>query len=147
MSPLVRTVVSLAWLAAASAAAEAPAVSAAWIRATPPGARTAAAYLTLTGSSVADRLLGAATSAAGTVEIHRSVIENGVMRMEPLPALAVPAGETVVLEPGGAHLMLIDLVGPLVPGTNVALSLRFAKAGTVALEVPVVDARADPRAH
>lgn len=147
MSPLVRTVLSLAWLSAASAAAEAPSVADAWIRATPPGARTAAAYMTLTSSGAADRLLGAATPAAEAVEIHTNVVENGVTRMERLPELAVPLGAAVQLEPGGKHLMLVGLSAPLEPGANVALSLRFATGGTVELEVPVVDARADGHAH
>ncbi len=67
--------------------------------------------------------------------------------MERLAELAVPPGASVLLEPGGAHLMLIDLAAPLAPGTKVALSLRFAAAGTVELEVPVVDARANAHAH
>jgi len=147
MRRLSRTVLSLIWLAAGPAAAEAPAVAGAWIRATPPGARTAAAYLTLAGSGTADRLLGAATPAARAVEIHASVVENGVARMERLPELAVPAGATVLLEPGAVHLMLIDLAAPLAPGAKVELSLRFATAGTVEVEVPVLDARMDPHAH
>ena len=81
MRPLVRTLLSLAWLAAAPAAADAPSVADAWIRATPPGARTAAAYMTLNGAATADRLLGAATPAAGAVEIHANVVENGATRM------------------------------------------------------------------
>lgn len=142
MTPLVRTVLSLAWLAAAPVAAEAPSVADAWIRATPPGARTAAAYMTLTGADAADRLLGAATPAAEAVEIHTNVVENGVARMERLPELAIPVGVSVRLQPGGTHLMLIGLAAPLEPGSKVAFSLRFATAGTVELEVPVVDARA-----
>ena len=148
MRPLVRTVLSLVWLAAAApAAAEPPSVAAAWIRATPPGATTAAAYMTLTSSGPADRLLGAATPAADAVEIHTNVVESGVTRMERLSELAVPSGAAVRLEPGGAHLMLIGLAAPLAPGTNVTLSLRFATAGTVELEVPVIDARANAHAR
>ena len=128
-------------LCMASAAAEAPAVTAAWIRATPPGARTAAAYLTIV-SPHGDRLLGAATSAAGAVEIHTNAVEAGLQRMVRLADLAVPAGETVRLEPGGMHLMLLDVAMPLEAGTQVTLELRFAGAGAVEVEVPVVDARA-----
>jgi copper(I)-binding protein len=60
--------------------------------------------------------------------------------------LTLPAGEAVRLTPGGQHLMLFDITGPLVPGTKVALSLRFADAGTVEIDVPVVDARAQAAA-
>jgi len=129
-------------------AAEPPAVTNAWVRATPPGARTAAAYLTITSPAPGDRLVGAATPAAGAVEIHTHVAEGGVQRMVRLAELERPAGAAVRLEPGGLHLMLIDLAMPLEPGFRVPLSLRFAGAGHVVLEVPVVDARAGaPHAH
>jgi len=61
--------------------------------------------------------------------------------------LTLPAGQAVRLTPGGQHLMLIDLKGPMVPGTRVALSLRFADSGTLEVDVPVVDARAAAAAH
>lgn len=124
-----------------AAAAEPPTIADAWLRATPPGARTGAAYLTITSPGAADRLLGAATAAAAAIEIHTHVVEDGLSRMVRLPELAVPAGEPVKLEPGGLHLMLLDLTAPLVAGTTVAITLHFATAGTVQLEVPVVDAR------
>ena len=129
-------------LACGAAAAEPVTASAAWIRATPPGARTAAAYLTLTSGSAADRLLGATTPAARAVEIHTHVAENGMHRMVPLAELPLPPDEAVRLEPGALHLMLIDLAAPLEAGARVTLSLRFAAAETLEPEVPVVDARA-----
>jgi copper(I)-binding protein len=135
------------WLLGAgpAAAAEPPAVSGAWIRATPPGARTAAAYLTIT-SRTGDRLVGAATPAAAAVEIHTSAMEGGLQRMVRLADLAVPAGEAVRLEPGGLHLMLVDVAAPLEAGMKVPLSLRFASGETLGLEVSVVDARSGPPA-
>ena len=148
MTPFVRALAFLASWAAASAAGAAPTVTDAWIRATPPGARTAAAYLTITVAGGADRLVGAATPAARAVEIHTHVTEGGLQRMTRLEDLALPAGEAVRLEPGGLHLMLIDIAMPLEAGTKVALSLRFANAETVEIEAPVVDARtAAPPAH
>jgi periplasmic copper chaperone A len=133
--------VSLA-VGAAAAAAAPPIVTDAWIRATPPGAITAAAYLTITSAGAADRLVGVTTPAAGTVEIHTTVSEAGSQHMMHVGELVLPAGGAVRLEPGGQHLMLIDLKAPMVPGTKVALSLRFAAGGTVEIDVPVVDARA-----
>ena len=137
---------ALVWLSltvgAASAAAAPPMVTDAWIRATPPGAVTAAAYLTITSAGAADRLVGAATPAAGVVEIHTQVVESGSQHMARVAELTLPAGQAVRLTPGGQHLMLVDIKGPMVAGTKVALSLRFAEAGTVEIDVPVVDARA-----
>ncbi|HWN39337.1 MAG TPA: copper chaperone PCu(A)C [Gammaproteobacteria bacterium] len=133
-------------IGAAAAAAAPPIVTDAWIRATPPGAVTAAAYLTIASAGAADRLVGATTPAADTVEIHTTASAVGSQRMMRVAELALPAGGRVRLEPGGQHLMLIDLKAPMVPGTKVALSLRFAEAGTVEVDVPVVDARAQPAA-
>lgn len=133
--------------AAGSAAAGTLAVTDAWIRATPPGAATAAAYLTITNTGAADRLVGAATPAARSAELHTHVEEGALHRMVHLTnGIAVPAGEAVRLTPGGLHLMLVDLATPLTPGTTVRLSLRFATAGQLEIEVPVVDARASPAA-
>jgi copper(I)-binding protein len=141
MTHLVRALTLMALLTAGSAAAGPLTITGAWVRATPPGARTAAAYLTIANDGAADTLLGAATPSARTVEVHTHVAEGGLQRMVELKELTLPPAQAVVLEPGGQHLMLIDLAGPLAAGTNVALSLRFAAAGTIELQVPVVDAR------
>jgi copper(I)-binding protein len=127
--------------AAGTAAAAPPAVEGAWARATPPAAKTGAVYLTLIADS-ADRLLAAASPAAREVQIHTHVSEGGMSRMVQLPELALPAGAGVRLEPGGLHLMLIDLVRPLVAGESIELRLTLANAGPVELTVPVLDARA-----
>lgn len=152
MINLVRALGLLAALAVYSAGGSAAAgpltLTDAWIRATPPGARTAAAYLTIANGAATDTLLGAATASARVVQIHTHVAENGLQRMVELPELTLPAGQTVRLEPGGLHLMLIDIAAPLVAGATVALSLEFAAAGRIDLEVPVVDARAGaPPSH
>jgi copper(I)-binding protein len=127
--------------AAGTAAAAPPAVEGAWARATPPSAKTGAVYLTLTADSV-DRLIGAQSPAAREVQIHTHVSEGGMSRMMQLPELALPAGEGMRLEPGGLHLMLIDLARPLVAGEQIELRLTLADAGAVELIVPVLDARA-----
>jgi periplasmic copper chaperone A len=141
MTVYVRALACMALWFAGSAQAEPPALTEAWIRATPPGARTAAAYLTITSTGEADRLLEAASSAARSVEIHTHVAEGGLQRMVQLAELTLPAGATVRLAPGGLHLMLVDVAAPLTPGMSVPLSLRFAAAGTIVVDVPVVDAR------
>ncbi len=128
--------------AAGSAAAGPMTVTDAWIRATPPGAPTAAAYLTISNAGAADRLLGAATPAAQAVELHAHVEDGGLHRMQRLAEVAVPAGAVVRLEPAGLHLMLVGIAAPLAAGTRVLLTLRFATADPIELEIPVVDARA-----
>ena len=143
MPTLFRAVATLALLTvAAPASAERPEISGAWIRATPPGARTAAAYLTIRNGGPADRLLGAVSPAARELQLHTQVSEAGRQRMVHLTEIPLPAGDTIRLEPGGLHLMLVDIAAPLAPGTEVELSLRFAAAAPIVIAVPVVDARA-----
>lgn len=110
-----------------------------WSRATPPTARTAAGYMTLgnTGDA-ADRLLGGSSSAAARVEVHEMSMTDGIMRMRQLPeGLEIPPGGSAALEPGGHHLMLIDLKKPLAAGERVPVTLSFEKAGTVEVELVV----------
>ena len=100
---------------------------------TPPGAANGAAYLRgirNTGDQP-DRLIGASTPAARTVEIHRSVIDaQNVMRMRAIGGIALPPKAELQLRHGGEHhLMLIDLKQPLKDGDRFPMTLRFEKAG------------------
>jgi len=109
-----------------------------WSRATPPGATVGAGYLVIrnTGKS-ADRLVGAATPAAAMVQVHEIRMADGEMQMREVDDLEIPAGGSVHLEPGGLHLMLMDLVAPLVTGTTVPVTLEFAGAGRIPVKLPV----------
>lgn len=110
-----------------------------WARATPPNARTGAVYFTLSNhGNAADRLLSASSAAADRVELHAHVNEGGVMRMKAVDAIALAPGERVSLRPGGLHVMLIDLKGPLRENGRLTVTLRFASAGEIAVEVPIL---------
>lgn len=110
----------------------------AWCRPTPNGAKAGACYLTLSSQGREDRLVGVASPAAGTVSIHQMAIENGVMSMSEMEGgLPLPADTTVVLAPGGTHLMLMELKGPLVRGATVPLTLDFEVAPDVTVEAQV----------
>jgi periplasmic copper chaperone A len=103
----------------------------------PAASDVAAAYLTITNFGEAnDTLVGASTEVAERVELHQSVIQDGVARMQPVEAIAVPAAGEAVLERGGYHLMLIN-PKPLTEGDRYTLTLRFAKAGERNVEVAV----------
>jgi copper(I)-binding protein len=126
-------------LAVDAAAAAAIAVMQARAFATAPGAPTALVLLSLHNTgAMADRLLGARTPLAGKVEIHGSSMSGGVMRMRALAAVDVPVGSMVELRSGGNHLMLIGLAQPLTAGMVVPLTLTFAVAGKVRVDVPVL---------
>ena len=99
-------------------------VSDAWARATRPGQKVGAAYMTL--QSPADTALVKVESpAAGTVEIHTMTMNDGVMKMRMLENLPLKANETVKLAPGGFHLMLFDLAKPLQAGETVQFTQHF----------------------
>jgi len=71
-------------------------------------------------------------------EIHQTVVEDGVARMQPLAGLEVPAGQQVALEPGGMHLMLFNPVRPLREGDEVTLQIHAAGGWQTSVKVPLV---------
>lgn len=99
-------------------------VSDPWVRATVAAQKASGAFMTLTATRDA-RLVAARSPVAGVVEIHTMALENNVMRMRAIDALALPAGKAVKLESGGYHLMLMQLKGPLTAGETVSLELVF----------------------
>ena len=98
-----------------------------------------AGYLTIESKGGPDALVGATCACAERVEIHMMRHEGGVMRMDPIPALGIPAYTRVALEPNGeAHLMLMGLKAPLKAGETVDMTLTFQTAGEVTASFPVV---------
>lgn len=123
-----------------TSAAPAIAVSDAWARATVPGQASGAIYATITNrGGDDDRLVAIATPQARTAMLHQSSESGGIMAMRMIGDLAVPAGATVSLAPLGTHIMLTGLTGPLRAGERIALTLRFARAGTVSVSATVVE--------
>jgi copper(I)-binding protein len=87
--------------------------------------------------SIADKLVKVETDAAKTVETHTVIKEGDVMKMRPVPGIDVPANGQVKLEPGGFHVMMMDLTRKLNVGDKVKLTLFFERAGQVQLDVTV----------
>jgi copper(I)-binding protein len=109
-----------------------------WSRATPPGAKVAAGYMELrNGGGQPDRLLSASTPVATRVEMHVTERDGEVMKMREVKALEIPARERYELRPGGAHLMLVDIVRPLKKGERFAVRLVFERAGELEVEFEV----------
>jgi copper(I)-binding protein len=116
------------------------AVDDAWGRTSPAAATNAAFYMVIEGGSDADTLVSAAAAACGLTELHVSAMYDGVMSMQHLPdGIDVPAGETVVLEPGSFHVMCIDRQQEFVAGASIPLTLEFAGAGTTEIAVEIRD--------
>lgn len=113
-------------------------IDAPWTRATPPGASVAGGYASIRNRGAApDTLVSASSPAADHVELHIMSMEGGVMRMQQVPSLEVPAGGELALKPGGAHLMFIGVKAPFKTGEKVPVKLRFEKAGEVEVQLDV----------
>ncbi|MCC6178244.1 MAG: copper chaperone PCu(A)C [Chloroflexi bacterium] len=120
------------------------AVQDAWARASLRGMPSAVYFVVHNNGAEADTLIGAASDVAEATEVHRSSMDNGVMRMGPAGPVTIPAGESVTLAPGGLHVMLIGLHDDLVEGTELTLTLQFEHAGSMTLTVPVRPMNATP---
>jgi periplasmic copper chaperone A len=109
-----------------------------WSRATPPGSRIGVGFMQLRNAgSAPERVVGVSSPVAGRVEMHVTTRDCDVMKMRHVTSLEIPAGGAVVLKPGGAHLMLMDLKRPLQEGDRVPLTLELEKGGDVTVELPV----------
>lgn len=131
-----RIAAALLLATAATAWAQAPKVQDAWARPTVQGQKAGGGFLRI-DSPAADRLVGGSTPVAGRVELHTMKMEGDVMRMREVEAIELPAGQPVALQPGGLHLMLMELKAPLKNGDRFPLTLKFEKAGDVQVEVQV----------
>jgi copper(I)-binding protein len=109
-----------------------------YIRGLPPGQKTTAAFMRLhNSSSQSIRIIGVTSPAAQRAEFHRSSHSGDMMSMEHLEAIAVPAGEVVVLKPGAMHLMLINLTAPLRDGDSAPLTLQLEGGEQLTVILPV----------
>ena len=103
-------------------------VSDPWIRGTVPQQMATGAFMQLKSAKDA-RLIEARSPAAGVVEIHEMKMENNVMRMRAVQSLALPAGRTVELKPGGYHVMMMDLKQQMKDGDVVPMTLVVESGG------------------
>jgi copper(I)-binding protein len=129
-------------------------VANAWSRNSPAVAGAAAVYVDITNDGdAADRLVRASVpaSTAGKVELHETTAAPmpssmspttmggaaPMMTMKPVSSIAVPAGQTVKLQPGGYHIMLMDLPAQLEVGSRFDVTLTFDRAGEKTVEAEV----------
>jgi copper(I)-binding protein len=110
-----------------------------WARATPKGASTAAAYMTITNNGkTPDKVSCVSSDASAECQIHSMTMDNGVMVMRPVEGgLEIKPGETVTLKPGGFHMMLLNLKHPLEAGNDMKATLKFDTAGSVDVDYPI----------
>lgn len=123
------------WMIAAAASLVAQAawaanisVTDAWARATMPGQPVSGAYMQIQADADA-RLVSVSSSVVPRVEVHEMNMDGGVMRMREVKAVELPKGKTVSLEPGGFHIMLMNLKKPIAAGDVIPLTLVVESGG------------------
>ena len=111
----------------------------AWARATPGLAKNGGAYFTAVNTGrEADRIVGVASEMSARTELHTHLHDNGIMRMRQVDGVDVPAGGRVTFKPGGHHIMFIGLRKPFRKGESFPVTLTFAKAGKLSVNVTVM---------
>lgn len=122
-----------------SPAAETLSVRDAWASPTPGGAQVSAGYLTIVnGTAAADTLVSATSPRATSVEVHEMSMDGVVMRMRQVTGgLTIQSGGEVALAPGGNHLMFMGVTQPFAEGESIPVTLTFANAGVVEVQLPV----------
>jgi copper(I)-binding protein len=121
-----------------------------WARASAMTQNAGAVYMQIDAGANGDTLLGVSVSSdiAAMAELHETVMVDdgsgttmadgmGAMTMQAIESLAIPSNGTVSLEPGGYHIMLMDLVDPLVSGETFEVTLRFEDSGDQTIQVEV----------
>jgi periplasmic copper chaperone A len=129
----------------AAPATEGVEVRDAWARPAAQGGN-GAVYLVIR-SSAADELVGVASEVAEAVEMHESRLSGDVMEMRQLESVPLKAGEDVIFEPGGLHIMLIGLKQDLKAGDEFEITLQFKNYESIQLRIPVKDTPASKENH
>ena len=110
-----------------------------WVKAMLPGQPVAGGYFTVTNKGPDDKLISATSSKSARMELHEMAMKGDVMEMREIEGgIAIPAGATIELAPGGLHMMFFDVADAFKAGDTVPVTLTFEKAGTVELMVPVM---------
>lgn len=109
-----------------------------WSRATFASGANGAVYLEIDNNgAAADRLVDVASPVAGMAHLHTTEMQGDMASMKAMDGLDIPAGGKVVLKPQADHIMLMGLSQQLKQGNDFPLTLRFEKAGTVAVQAHV----------
>jgi len=123
-----------------ASSAETITIEDAWVKAAEEGMTGAFGILTNSRSDEVN-VVGVTTPAAAKAELHETVENDaGEMVMQPIEGgFVIPAGGSFSLEPGGNHLMLMELTGPLAPGEEIPFTLQFSDGSTLDFSAVVKD--------
>ncbi len=115
-------------------------IEAPWARASIGTSRPVAAYMTIRNSGTKEiTLTTMRADVSANVSIHKTEVDsNGVSKMSPQKSVNIPAGESISLEPGGLHAMMMNLRAPLNEGSEFPLTLMFKNGEEITISVPVL---------
>jgi len=141
MRHIALTSLLLALAGCQQAAPKAASVDHAWVRLPAVAGRPGAAYFTVHGGAVEDRLMAVASPQAVRAEMHDMTMAAGMMKMTPIDAgLAVPAKGDVTFDSGGKHVMLFDISPKVFPGGKMTLTFTMASGQKLEAEAAVIAA-------
>jgi hypothetical protein len=141
------TAASLSLIAASCLAADLQ-VANAWVREAPPGSEVLAAYMSVHNNGTKTvALTGASSPAVRRIELHRTVMDNGVASMIAQDRVEVPPGKTLSFEPGSFHLMLFNPTEALPAGKKIEISLKLDDGTQIETQAEVRRATAAPMEH
>lgn len=112
-----------------------------------PNAKATGAYITLTNTGPADKLIAAKSDVAKRTELHESLMVDGVMKMRAVEALDLPEGGKIEMKPGGLHVMLMGLTRPLEEGEIVPITLVFESGAEIIVETPMLSRKETAGGH
>ncbi|MGC8649907.1 MAG: copper chaperone PCu(A)C [Hydrogenobaculum sp.] len=111
-----------------------------WVRLMPPTSKVSAAYMKIENKGNSeDMLLWAKSSISKITQLHKTINSNGIMKMVRVKKFTIKPKQTLILKPGGYHIMLIGLKHPLKKGEKVTLWLKFKYSGIKKVVAPVED--------
>lgn len=140
--------IGVAMLAGCGSQPKAMSVEDATVRLPAVAGRPGAAYFTLKGGAVEERLMNVSSPMAVRAELHDMTMDGNVMKMAPIEGgLAVPAGATVEFKSGGKHVMLFDVSPKAEPGGKIPLTLSFASGATLSAEAAAQSPGGDHEGH
>ena len=116
-----------------------------YVRLAPPNAPATAAFMVIRNGGDKDvKVVKADNPVSRVTELHTHINDGGVMKMRPVPAIEVKAKGEAVLQPGGLHVMMIDLKAPMKEGDSVPVTLTFDDGSSKQVDAKVVKPSAAP---
>ncbi len=112
-------------------------VDQAWVRMNPNGEGPAAGYFTIHGGEAPVKLLRVSTEGAQRIEMHESLMKDGMMTMEPVDSVDVPAKGEVKFAPGGKHLMIFSVNPAVVEAGKMTLTVLFSNGDRLIVDAPI----------